>query len=511
MNRNLAIHVIEELLKAGVAEFLICSGKRNAPFVNLISSSNLKYSLWYEERAAGFYALGRARQLQRPVAVITTSGTAAGELLPAMMEAYYTSVPLVAITADRPRRFRGTNAPQTCEQAGIYGVYAPFNFDLEGEEAFSLKEWTGKKPLHLNVCFEAPVSTEEPYAFPEHRSPHFPELTIGKSELLTQFLTCAKAPLALVSTLREEDRASTKEFLLKLGCPVYLEGVSGLRNDPDLRKLQVYHPQLNEHDAVLRIGGVPTIRIWRDLEEMNTPFNVLSITEHPFSGLAGAPFIHTPIGKFFQNYAFDVTFSFPDSRQNSYQEGLLELIHDEPLAEPSLFYQMSLKFPKDSLVFVGNSLPIRWWDLASTYEEPSFEVQATRGLSGIDGQLSTFFGLCDKNRHNIAILGDLTTLYDLTAPWGMPEDCKFTFFIINNGGGKIFSRMFPNPNFQNPHKLTFEHFAKLWGISYQSWSQIPESHLPQGVVEVFPDSDATNRFCKKLEALRKTVFEEVLV
>lgn len=507
MNRELAIHVIEELLSAGTLEFLICSGKRNAPFVNLLSSSSLNYSLWYEERSAAFYALGRARQLQRPVAVITTSGTAAGELLPAMMEAYYTSVPLVAITADRPRRFRGTNAPQTCEQKGIFGVYAPFEFDLAGDETLSLKEWSGRKPLHINVCFEAPESQEEPFLFSGHKPSRFPELPVRDIDLLTQFLNKAKAPLILVSTLRKEDRGPVKEFLQKLNCPAYFEGVSGLRNDPDLKK--IYHPLLKQHDAVLRIGGVPTIRIWRDLEEMDRPFNVLSITEHPFSGLAGAPLIHTNIGKFFEQYAAsDLGFSQPE--QNSYQEALLELIHDEPMAEPSMIYQMSLKFPKDALVFLGNSLPIRWWDLASTYEEPSFEVQATRGLSGIDGQLSTFFGLCDQNRHNVAILGDLTTLYDLAGPWGAP-DCPFTLFILNNGGGKIFSRMFANPNFQNPHELKFEHFAKLWGLSYQPWYEIPEHPLPHGVVEVIPNNDATNRFWKKLEGIRKYLHEEVLV
>jgi 2-succinyl-5-enolpyruvyl-6-hydroxy-3-cyclohexene-1-carboxylate synthase len=513
MNRALAIQVIEELLKAGVAEFLICSGKRNAPFVNLLSSSSLKYSLWYEERSAAFYALGRARLLQRPLAIITTSGTASGELLPAMMEAYYSSIPLVAITADRPRRFRGTNAPQTAEQVGIYGVYASFQFDLANDEEFSLTEWSGKKPLHINVCFEAPENMEEPHTFPEHQIPHFPERPSGGSAQLTEFLSKAKAPLVLVSTLHKEDRAQAKEFLLKLNCPVYLEGVSGLRNDPELKVIQVYHPILKEHDAVLRIGGVPTIRLWRDLEEMSAPFPVLSITEHPFSGLASAPFIYTSIGKFFQNYAVaDFGFASSLSKQSAYQEALLELIREEPLAEPSMFHHMSLSFPKNSLVFVGNSLPIRQWDLASTYEEPSFEVQATRGLSGIDGQLSTFFGLCDKARHNIAILGDLTTLYDLSAPWALSNsDCNFTLFIINNGGGKIFSRMFPNPNFQNPHNLQFEHFAKLWNLPYQACREIPDGSIPHGVVEVLPDPEASKRFWKKLDQIRKMVPEEVLV
>jgi 2-succinyl-5-enolpyruvyl-6-hydroxy-3-cyclohexene-1-carboxylate synthase len=430
------------------------------------------------------------------------------------MEAFYTSVPLVAITADRPRRFRGSNAPQTAEQVGIYGVYTPFQFDLEKNEEFSLTEWTGKKPLHINVCFEAPDPVEEPHLFPDHKYHHFPEELAPEGDLLTEFLTQVKAPIAMVSTLQPEDRSSTKAFLLKLNCPVYLEGVSGLRNDPDLRPQQVFHPMLKHYDAVLRIGGVPTSRLWRDLEELPIPFNVLSISSHPFSGLAYGLLIHTPIGKFFEKYQAIFHFDGPDPKQNAYQEALLELIDSEPLAEPSMFHQMSFKFPKNSLVFVGNSLPIRFWDLASTYEEPSFEVQATRGLSGIDGQLSTFFGLCDKKRHNIAILGDLTTLYDLSAPWGfLNNGSDFTLFIINNGGGKIFSTMFPNPNFQNSHHLHFEHFARMWNLPYQPWRKTfePLNIFPKGIVEVFPDQEATSRFWKKLEKLKKMVWEEVLV
>ena len=91
------------------------------------------------------------------MAVITTSGSAAAELLPAAMEAHYAGVPLLLITADRPRSFRGTGAPQTAEQVGLFGVYVSFSCDLAHEERFSLKEWDRIRPAHINVCFEEPV------------------------------------------------------------------------------------------------------------------------------------------------------------------------------------------------------------------------------------------------------------------------------------------------------------------------------------------------------------------
>jgi 2-succinyl-5-enolpyruvyl-6-hydroxy-3-cyclohexene-1-carboxylate synthase len=109
----------------------------------------------YEERSAAFFALGRARASGRPVAIIT--GTAAGELLQATMEAFYTEDPLLLITADRPRRYRGTGAPQAAEQAGIFGVYAPFSQDLEHVDPCAITEWDWVDPAHLNVCIEDPL------------------------------------------------------------------------------------------------------------------------------------------------------------------------------------------------------------------------------------------------------------------------------------------------------------------------------------------------------------------
>lgn len=158
MNRTLAHHVLREMEKIGVTELCICPGGRNSPFVAILSDVE-KYHCyyWFEERSAAFFAIGRSRRLEKPVAVITTSGTAAGELLPATMEAYYSGVPLLLVTADRPRRFRGSGAPQTAEQVGLFGQYVIFSQDLEGDTACRLSQWECTGPAHLNVCFEEPL------------------------------------------------------------------------------------------------------------------------------------------------------------------------------------------------------------------------------------------------------------------------------------------------------------------------------------------------------------------
>jgi len=115
-----ARRVIGSAQELGVRDFCVCGGSRNAPLLAVVGAA---YS-FVDERSAAFFALGRIKLTGRPVAVITTSGTAAAELLPAAIEAHYSGLPLILITADRPARYRGTGAPQAIEQEGIFGVYA---------------------------------------------------------------------------------------------------------------------------------------------------------------------------------------------------------------------------------------------------------------------------------------------------------------------------------------------------------------------------------------------------
>lgn len=157
-NDALAKHLLEQLVAAGVETIAICPGARSAPLVQRLSLSYpFQCFYWPEERSAAFFSLGRARGTKKPAAVITTSGTAAAELLPAAMEAFYSGIPLVLITSDRPRCFRGRGCPQSAEQVGLFGVYAPFSIDLAQEETFDFSSWGQETPAHLNICFEEPA------------------------------------------------------------------------------------------------------------------------------------------------------------------------------------------------------------------------------------------------------------------------------------------------------------------------------------------------------------------
>lgn len=160
-NLERARQLIREVREAGVNEFCVCAGSRNSPLLAVLGAlvvddgkspapEAIRLFSFVDERSAAFFALGRTKLNGKPTAVVTTSGTAVGELLPATIEAHYSGLPLILITADRPPRYRGTGAPQAIEQLGIFGPYA----------STSIETWTHDEPLHINIEFEEPLIDE---------------------------------------------------------------------------------------------------------------------------------------------------------------------------------------------------------------------------------------------------------------------------------------------------------------------------------------------------------------
>lgn len=472
-----AARLIEAVRAAGVREFCVCAGSRNAPLLAVLGASDARLFSFVDERSASFFALGRMKLHGAPVAVVTTSGTAVAEMLPAAIEAYYSGLPLVLVSADRPARFRGTGAPQSIEQVGIFGVYAET----------SLEAWTRTRPLHLNIELE-----ELGTPACEPGSSGAPPAVAAVSRAAAPVGGGTRRPVVILGALAKRHRERVRDYVRTLNAPTYAEPLSGLREDPSLPLITAGERMIHrgDFDSVIRIGNVPALRYWRDLEALDIP--VVHFSDLPFPGLTRGE-VHpiealqaTAGERDHELFARDVDLAVRFAR----------ILAEEPASELAMLRELSRELPQGARVYLGNSLPIREWDLVATREPRRYEYEANRGANGIDGQLSTFFGWCAPARENVCVVGDLTAIYDLGAPWIARQlDAPFRIVVVNNGGGRIFGRVaslraldpaFRERIIENVHDVEFSHWAKMWGIE---------------VTELRPDVEASRRVWARYDEL----------
>jgi 2-succinyl-5-enolpyruvyl-6-hydroxy-3-cyclohexene-1-carboxylate synthase len=292
-----------------------------------------------------------------------------------------------------------------------------------------------------------------------------------------------KRPLVIIGGLaaRHRDRVLS----LVKNAPFYAEPLSGLREHATITAGERMIAR-GDFDGVIRIGNVPTLRFWRDLETLDLP--VVHYSDLPFTGLTRGE-LH-PI-EALPEIVSDA--SFPNDREM--RARFDAILDDEPQSELAMIRALSRELPAQTRVYLGNSLPIREWDLAA--ERKPFECEANRGANGIDGQLSTFFGWCDPSRDNVCLIGDLTAIYDLGAPWIVPQlgHRRFRIVIVNNGGGRIFGRVaslqaldseLRERIIENAHDVRFDHWAAMWNID---------------VTELRPDAEASRRVWQRYDEL----------
>lgn len=477
-----ARRVIERACALGATDFCVCAGSRNAPLLAVLGASDLRVFSFVDERSAAFFALGRAKLTGRPAVVVTTSGTAVAELLPAAVEAHYSDTPLIFITADRPARYRGTGAPQAIEQEGIFGVY-------------------GRGVVqHINIEFDEPLIDEEVAGLSGCRVAEI--LVRQPGNVATRPPIEFARPLVLIGGLHERDRDRVRNFAAKLNAPIYAEPLSGLREDPALGHLLIRAGERmigrGDFDGVIRIGNVPATRFWRDLDDSRRDLPVISFSALPFTGSSrGGVHPIEALPDEVMPRERDERFFVTDQAHAAAIERILD---DEPESELAHVRELSRTIPANARIYLGNSLPIREWDLVATREQRGFVIEANRGANGIDGQLSTFFGQCDPSRPNVCIVGDLTAIYDSNAPWIVPQleaGMECWIIIINNGGGRIFSRVpslrkldqaMRERMIENSHRLRFHHWAAMWGIDDR-------------VAELQPDAEASRRAWDRYDAL----------
>lgn len=506
-----------ELDALGVREYCVCAGARNAPLLEVLTrrAGAIVVQSFYEERSAAFFALGRVMSSRVPVAVVTTSGTAVAELFPAVMEAHYQALPLVVVTADRPARYRGSGAPQAVEQKGIFGQYVVREVEI-GEGGAVEETGSGVRedgPMHFNVCLEEGLSVGEISGrCGEARS--LKEAPVNDQHRLEweEFWEAEGELVVLASGIHPDDVPQTREFLLKFGAPVVAEATSNLGGEEVLKPILVHGGEqaLKQFNVrrVLRLGSVPSWRWWRDLDGREE-VRVLNVTRSPFRGMARTeqvavvPWEMLGAAEVEAGNAGSVVTGSSSERL----EGLLERY---PHSEPAWMRHLSRIIGARALVFLGNSLPIREWNLAADVPKGGSRFFANRGANGIDGLVSTWLGVGVEEDESWLIVGDLSALYDLGAPWILPHlrKAKRRIVVINNGGGKIFSRVSwlnhasaeTKRLMENPHTLSFEPWARLWGMDYRlvtEAAQLRDDGAECAVWEVRPEAAETEEFWRE--------------
>lgn len=534
MNKKISEHIIKHLLLQGVKDFCICAGGRNIPLIstltNLQKELTLNFYEFFDERSASFFALGRVKSVGRPVVVITTSGTAVAETLPAMLEAKYSNTPLVVLSADRPKTYREHYTPQTMKHMSVFNSIEINQWDLDKNNFIDFNFSDLKfNQTHINICFDDLIifCTKVPSFLSELKNASVPKsevmdnamLSMEDSVCLSQFFSQSKKPAVLVSKLGLKYNKDLINLLLKLNTFVYLEADSKLKGERKLELLtlkagekslkQVFDKKL--FDSIIKIGSTPTLKFWRLLETDFNHIPVLSITEHGGSGLSRVK--KTLNLAHFLNTVFNASLSSvgvfcPWGSDNLWKAEVRKLddilykdknteYEKNSFSEKSLIKKMSEVFAKEDNIFLGNSLSIRNWN-SMAVNKPFLSIESHRGLNGIDGLVSGFLGwvsgMSGKNK-SWAILGDLSALYDLNSLWinKQLENKNWAIIIVNNSGGKIFKPLFNQKILEARHDLNFQHWAKMFNCPYvkieaKDFSSQFNKDL-KGVIEIIPEKN----------------------
>ena len=445
----LARAVVEALLRTGVRHVVLAPGSRNAPLsfalYDAAAAGALTLHTRIDERTAGFLALGIAKSSRRPAAVVTTSGTAAANLHPAVMEAAHAGIPLVAVTADRPARLRGTIANQTTDQVGLFGSAAVTACDVVGhlDIAEGLAE-ISRGPVHLNVQLDDPLVPDD-HAAPAVARTQADDREPGETLLLES------GPTTVV--VAGDDAGPPARLLAEsANWPLLAEPSSGSRNGASVirtYRLLLGTPLADRIERVVVIGS-PTLS--RPVQRLLARDGLDVVVRRPRGVWADRPH---PV-----NLEHDGRFDVegPDdagwleewrAADKNLSARLDALLAAEPELTPyDVAAEVNAAVPRGGLLHIGASNPIRDLDLmAKPYPVGERRlILANRGLAGIDGTLSTAIGEALGRPHTtraIVYVGDVTFLHDLTALVIGPAEVRpdLTIVVANDNGGSIFATL----------------------------------------------------------------------
>ena len=502
--KELAQLVIAACHQFEIDTVVISPGSRNAPLtVGFSNHKDFKTISLVDERCAAFFALGIAQQTKKPVAVLCTSGSALLNYYPAIAEAFYSNIPLVVISADRPKHLIDIGDGQTIRQENVFENHILFSANLIENPRFKSRNsqligealqiaTSNQGPVHINVPFDEPlyetVKTLETFHFP-----HISMSSVDNSHVNYSFFgdvwNAAKKKIILVGVNYPDEKINQLIHFYAEDPSVLIltETTSNLHHENVVDAIDQLIFSLSDAEfkalqpeVLITFGGMviskrvkqflrkyPPKQHW-DIDSKKATNTFFCLTE----------FIQQDPIAFFETFNKQVCIvaadyqqkwlQFRDIKRAKHQTYLSAIEH----SDFKVFEQVLESIPAHSQLQVSNSAIIRYAQLFSI--KKTVNVFCNRGTSGIDGSTSTAIGAAfSSEKQTVFITGDLSFFYDSNALWNTHIPASFRIIIINNSGGGIF-KIIPGPSttnaaayFETPHCLTAENLSKMHGFEYQ--------------------------------------------
>jgi 2-succinyl-5-enolpyruvyl-6-hydroxy-3-cyclohexene-1-carboxylate synthase len=478
--------LVDEWVHHGVTDAVICPGSRSTPLA-LSLARRLQAHVRLDERSAAFFALGLAMATGRPTVICVTSGTAAAELHPAVVEAHYGRVPLIVCTADRPPELHDTGAPQTIDQMGLFttatrwtvspgvpaadqqGMWRPLAARAYTE---SVQGADGPGPVHLNLAFREPLTGDAEEALPLRGPRVFAAHFTGPHDdvQLAEPLHGRGIIVSGGASPKPPDPARVLALGQRLAWPVVADPRSGSRVDGTIAAADAIvraHPPLPE--TVVLLGAPWLSRALNEYVAAAAQAGARVVVVDPWRQWAdptrsASEFHHCDPDRWLTAATTDATPCDPQwldswrSREDKAQAVIAGVLGTELNEPQTARYVHAHAAETGAAVFVSSSMPIRdleWF--AATHPNPP-RVLANRGVNGIDGVVSTALGVAASgpDTRTIALLGDLAFLHDVSGLVNL-ADVPCTFVVVDNGGGGIFSFL------PQAESIDREMFERLFG------------------------------------------------
>jgi 2-succinyl-5-enolpyruvyl-6-hydroxy-3-cyclohexene-1-carboxylate synthase len=542
--KELAQLVISACTQFNIDTVVISPGSRNAPLtVGFSNHPKIEALSVVDERCAAFFALGIAQQTQKSVAILCTSGSALLNYYPAIAEAFYSDIPLVIISADRPKQLIDIGDGQTIRQENVFENHILFSANLIENEKFKTRNSqligkalqiavSQKGPVHINVPFDEPlyetVPKLEEFHFPNRSMSSLDNANINYEEL-SKIWNAAEKKIIVVGVNYPDDALHQLMDLYADDDSVLLftETTSNLHHNKAINAIDQLIFSLDElqskdlqPDILITFGGMIISKRIKQFLRKYAPKHHWNIDEKKATNtfFCLSEFIQTKPVNFFTIFNKVITkkesdyqpkwLKFRDKRREKHSAYLAATVH----SDFKVFEQVLESVPDNCQLQVSNSAIIRYAQLFELNK--TLKVFCNRGTSGIDGSTSTAIGAAHASKNQtVFITGDLSFFYDSNGLWNKNIKADFRIILINNSGGGIF-KIIPGPAttnalafFETPHCLTAEHLCKMHNFEYiqahstrtvreQLEDFYTESEKPK-ILEIFTPSAVNDNILKQ--------------